>query len=66
MRFDYQNPFEDEELEARAWSHFDHAKEQGSKLTDADLIRHCREMAHQELSRMEALADEPVKVGEEE
>lgn len=64
--YNYDEPFEDEELEARAWAHYEAAREQGSTLPEAQLMRECRELAHRDLIRMQEMGDEPVPLAEEE
>lgn len=62
----FDEPFEDEELEARAWAHYEKAREQGSILAEAQLISECRKIAHEDLQRLQATGDEPVPVAEED
>ena len=58
--YDFEVPFEDEALESRAWEHYELARDQGSHLSEGDLIRNCREMAHREVDELEKLGDEPA------
>jgi hypothetical protein len=62
LRTSLADPLEDEALETRAWSHFDTAREQGSHMTDDELIRHCRQLAQQEVLSLQVLGDEPAEV----
>ncbi len=63
-RFD--EPFQDEDLERRAWEYFETAREQGSQLDDDRLIQECRQLAYQAHLRREALGDEPLPESQEE
>jgi hypothetical protein len=62
----YSEPFEDEELEARAWAHYEKAREQGSILPESQLMEACRKIAHEDLQRLQATGDEPVPLAEED
>lgn len=62
----FDEPFEDEELEARAWEHYEKAREQGSILPEAQLIAECRKIAHEDLQRLQATGDEPLPIGDED
>jgi hypothetical protein len=63
MRRPFEDPLEDDLLEARAWEHYRTARDQGSLLTEDQLIEQCREMAKQETEQLEALGEEPAQVG---
>jgi len=64
--YNYDEPFEDEELETRAWEYFERAREEGSVLSDEHLIRECRKLAHEDLTRLKELEEEPIPQVEEE
>jgi hypothetical protein len=61
----FDEPLQDEELEARALRYFEAAREEGSLLPDLTLMRECREMAHRDVESIEALGDEVVEAPEE-
>lgn len=61
----YAEPFEDEELEARAWRYYETAREQGSTLSESALITECRELAHQDVERLREVGDEPVELADD-
>jgi hypothetical protein len=65
-KYDYTEPFEDEELEARALRQYEEAREQGSTVEHELLMQKSREMAHEQLMRLQALANEPVPVEDDE
>ncbi len=62
----YTEPFEDEDLEARAWAHFEQAREQGSLLPEAQLIEECRKIAHDDVIRLIAAGDDPVPISDDD
>jgi hypothetical protein len=62
-RPEFHEPFEEEALETRAWEHYDYAREQGSSLSETDLIKHCREMAHKEIEMAQQVGNEPIPAG---
>lgn len=64
--YNYDEPFEDEELEMRALERFELAREEGSLLSDEQLIRECRKLAHEDLMRLKEFEEEPIPQLEEE
>ncbi|HWP31467.1 MAG TPA: hypothetical protein VNK96_07080 [Fimbriimonadales bacterium] len=64
--YNYDEPFEDEELEKQAWEHFERAREEGSLLSDEQLIRECRKLAHEDFIRLKEFEAEPIPQPEEE
>lgn len=64
--YNYDEPFEDEELEMRAWEHFERAREEGSILSDEHLIRECRKLAEEDFKRLKEYEQEPIPQMEEE
>jgi hypothetical protein len=58
---DYDLAFEDDDLEKGAWSLYDSAKEQGSRLPRERLIRECRQLVEESLQKLKALGDQMVQ-----
>lgn len=62
----FDEPLEDEATESLAWQYYETAKEQGSLLSDDELIKECRELAQKDMERRSVMDDIPIEEDDEQ